>query len=395
MKTQIAAIDFGTSKIVTIVAQSGGISRLDIIGSGTVPYAGFSGGDWNEPDVLTDAVRDSVAAAELEANAKIREVYVGVPGDYVHVATGEAEIELTGPITEDEINRVQDLVADKLRVVEKGGYVLHRSPAWFSIDDGKKTMEPMGGTGARLRARVSFMIADPVFVDDAAELMGMLGITVLGFLSPMLGECLLFLSLEDRDRIAMIVDVGYLTTEVAVVEGDAVVYHAMLGSGGGFMTAALAEGIKLPMHMAEQVKRAYLFNPDEFDQDNFYSAYDNDGRRVDVQRVSVSRNMDEAMDELCDLIDKTLKNDAAQYFGPRSQIYLTGGGIALMRGGREYLAARVGRPVKVPAQKTAKLNSPVYASALGLVSLVFDSIEQQDTGEQGLGKKIAGLFKRG
>ncbi len=395
MKTQIAAIDFGTSKIVSIVAQSGGISRLDIIGSGTVPYAGFADGDWNEPDALIDAVRDSVAAAELEANAKIREIYVGVPGDFVHVATGEAEIELQGAITEDEINRVQDVVADKLRVVEKGGYVLHRSPAWFSIDDGKKTMEPMGGTGTRLRARVSFMIADPVFVDDAAEMMGALGITVVGFLSPMLGESLLLLSLEDRDRVSMLVDVGYLSTEVAVVEGDAVVYHAMLKTGGGFMAAALAEGLKLPMRMAEQIKRAYLFNPDEFDQDNYYEAYDDDDGRLSFPRKAVQRHMEISMDELCDLVDKTLKNDAAQYFGPRSQIYLTGGGIALMRGGREYLAARIGRPVKVPQQKTAKLNSPVYASALGLVSLIFDSIEQQDAGEPGLGKKIVGLFKRG
>lgn len=395
MKTQIAAIDFGTSKIVTVVAQSGGISRCDIIGSGTVPYAGFSDGDWNEPEALIEAVRDSVAAAELEANSKIHEVYVGVPGDFVHVATGEAEIELTGPITEDEINRVQDLVADKLRVVEKGGYVLHRSPAWFSIDDGKKTMEPMGGTGARLRARVSFMIADPVFVDDAAELMGALGITINGFLSPMLGECLLLLSLEDRDRVAMLVDVGYLSTEIAVIEGDAIVYHAMLKAGGGYMAASLSEGLKILMREAEQVKRAYLFNPDEFDQDNFYEAYDDDGGRISFARKNVQHYIEVSMDELCELVDKTLKNDAAQFFGPRSQIYLTGGGIALMRGGREYLAARVGRPVKVPVQKAAKLNSPVYASALGLVSLVFDSIEQQDAGEPGLGKKIAGLFKRG
>lgn len=395
MKTQIAAIDFGTSKIVTIVAQSGGISRVDIIGSGTVPYAGFSDGDWNEPEALIEAVRDSVAAAELEANSKIRELYVGVPGDYVHVATGEAEIEFTGPITENEVNRVQDLVADKLRVVEKGGYVLHRSPAWFSVDDGKKTMEPIGAAGSRLRARVSFMVADPVFVDDVAELMGAHGITVAGFLSPMLGEGMLLLSLEDRDRVAMLVDVGYLSTEVAVVEGDAVVYHAMLKAGGGYMAAELAQGLKLPMRMAEQLKRAYLFNPDEFDQDDFYTAYDDDDRRIDFPRAAVSRLMEASMDELCGLIDKTLKNDAAQYFGPRSQIYLTGGGIALMRGGREYLAARIGRPVKVPAQKTAKLNSPVYASALGLVSLIFDSIEHPDAGEPGFGQKLAGLFKRG
>ena len=46
MKRQIAAIEFGTSKIVTMIAQNSGLDRLDIIGSGTVPYDGYSEGDW-------------------------------------------------------------------------------------------------------------------------------------------------------------------------------------------------------------------------------------------------------------------------------------------------------------------------------------------------------------
>ena len=94
MKTQIAAIEFGTSKIVTVIAQSGGIDRLDIIGSGTVPYDGYMDGDWNNPGQMIQRVSDSIAAAEIEANSKIREIYVGVPGEYVHVRICDAEIDL-------------------------------------------------------------------------------------------------------------------------------------------------------------------------------------------------------------------------------------------------------------------------------------------------------------
>ena len=94
MKTQIAAIEFGTSKIVTMIAQSGGMDRLDIIGSGTVPYDGYQDGDWNTPGQMIQRVGDSIAAAELEANSKIREIYVGVPGEYVHIRSCETEVEL-------------------------------------------------------------------------------------------------------------------------------------------------------------------------------------------------------------------------------------------------------------------------------------------------------------
>ena len=62
MKTQVAAIEFGTSKIVTLIAQSGSVNRCDIIGSGTVPYDGFAQGDWNTPEQLARVARDSIAA---------------------------------------------------------------------------------------------------------------------------------------------------------------------------------------------------------------------------------------------------------------------------------------------------------------------------------------------
>ena len=63
MKTQIAAIDFGTSKIVTLIAANGGMDRCEIVGSGTVPYDGYSDGDWNTPGQMLKCVRESIAAA--------------------------------------------------------------------------------------------------------------------------------------------------------------------------------------------------------------------------------------------------------------------------------------------------------------------------------------------
>lgn len=397
MKTQIAAIEFGTSKIVTVVARSGGLSRCDIIGSGTVPYAGYKDGEWGDWEGLMDSVQDSITAAELEANTKIQELYVGVPGEFVHVRTGEAEIEIPegGEITEDEINAVQDMIADKLHIAEEDAYVLHRSPAWFSIDDGKKTMEVMGSRGTRLRACVSYILASQDFIADMVDTIGGMGIKILGFLAPTLGAGLLLLSLEERDRVSMLIDIGYLNTEISMIEGDAVIYHAILGMGGGDITAALAYGLRISMREAEQIKRNYLFNPDEFDQDNYYEVDSDDGMRLAFPRHEVAGIIENKTDELCDLINKTLNNDAIQHFGPRTQVHLTGGGMALMRGGREYLAAQMGRPIKVPVAKSAKLNSPVYASASGLVSLIFDSLEQPEGAGDGFAKKLTGLFKKG
>ncbi len=395
MKTQIAAIEFGTSKIVTVIAQSGGMDRLDIIGSGTVPYDGYSDGDWNTPGQMIQRVRDSIAAAELEANSKIKEIYVGVPGEYIHVRSCETEVELPdGVVDEAAINAVQDAAADKLNIAGEGGLVMHRTPSWFIVDDGKKTMTP-GGRGSRLRAMTTFVIADPQFIEDVSEMIGRQNITILGFLSCSLGESLLVLSLEDRDRAAMLIDVGYLNTEISVVEGDAIIYHAILPRGGGHITADLAMQLRIPMRAAEQIKRGYVFNPDEFDMDSFSEVFDDSGRRMTFQRERVSKIVEDSFAELADMIDMTMRNDIEPLLGKRSQVFLTGGGIALMRGAREALAAQINRPIKVSAAKSSKLNSPVFSASLGLADLVFDSIENQGGQEEGLGSRLKSLFGRG
>ena len=215
-KTQIAAIEFGTSKIVTIIARNSGIDRLEFLGTGTVPYDGYKDGDWNTPGQMIQRVRDSIAAAELEANEKIREIYVGVPSEYIRVCSAEAEIELTDDgVTDVSLDQVQDAAAEQLKIAEQGWLVLHRSPAWFQVDDGKKTMEP-SGHGSKLRACTSFILADPQFIADAKEILGALKLTILGFLSSTLGESLLLLTIEDRDRVSVLIDCGYLNTEISV-----------------------------------------------------------------------------------------------------------------------------------------------------------------------------------
>lgn len=392
MKMQIAAIEFGTSKIVTMIARNSGMDRLDIVGSGTVPYDGYSEGEWNTPRQMVQRVRDSIAAAEMEANTKIREIYVGIPGEYVHVYGVEATVDAQdGEITDDTINAVQDAAADRVRLSESGCMVLHRSPAWFIVDDGKQTMSPTG-SGSRLTAMITFVVADQQFIDDIREMLGVLNITILGFLSVTLGEALLLLSLDDRDRGSLLIDCGYLNTEISVVQGDAVVYHAMLPQGGGHITADLAMGLNIPMRAAEQIKRNYVFNPDEFDRDSFAEVYDGAGNRLTFPREQVKEIVERSVDALADMIGQTIEADAAQFLGPRSQVYLTGGGVALMRGAREYLSGKIGRPVKVTAAKSSKMNSPVYSSALGLADLIFDSVEQTGAAEGAAGK-FRGILK--
>ena len=166
--------------------------------------------------------------------------------------------------------------------------------------------------------------------------------------------------------------------------------------GGGHFTADLAP-TAVSMKAAEQIKQN-ISSCREFDEPGDSQVTDEvTGKRLTFPRNFVQRIMEESVNELCDMIAGAMK-ECDGLLTQRSQVFITGGGLALMRGGREYLASKLGRPVKVSMAKAAKLNSPVFASVLGLVDLVFDSIEQRSAQEDSLPGRLAGglrsFFKR-
>ena len=79
--------------------------------------------------------------------------------------------------------------------------------------------------------------------------------------------------------------------------------------------------------------------------------------------------------------------------GSWSSVFLTGGGLSFNRGGKEYLSGRLGRPVQETPRRTTKLNSHCFSSALGLMDLIIDTIEQQRQPASGAGSRIKDFFR--
>ena len=96
MKTTVTSLDFGTSKIVTLVAENSGAQRCDIVGAGIVTYNGFLEDGWNNPAEIDDCIREAISQAEQQSHHKIREVNIGVPGAFTKVYVTEARVSLTG-----------------------------------------------------------------------------------------------------------------------------------------------------------------------------------------------------------------------------------------------------------------------------------------------------------
>lgn len=393
MKSTVAAIDFGTSKIVTLVAESSGNQRCDIIGAGVSNYDGFSGGEWNNPSALNIAIEQSIKEAEEQARRKIVEMNVGVPGALSRVYAVEARIDLKGPEPHVTLQDIKQLF--KKAVEELGlfaGVVVHRSPAWFVVDEGKKTLEPIGMKGSELKALVSFVVADKFFLDSVDELLRNMGIAVSGFFSTATGEALLFLPEEDRDRTSALIDVGYLSTDVMISEGDALIFNKTIPIGSGHISSDIAAGLRIQMPAAEQIKRQYIYSSAAPQGQVYDVSVTDNGIPQSFTQEDVAAILEPRAEELAEAVDQCIK-DSGVRLGQWSTVYLTGGGLCMNRGGKDFLAGKLERPVRDIPKRTMKLNSPTYSSSLGLMDLIIDTIEQQHAPTPGLLGKVKDFFK--
>lgn len=390
MRSTVTVVDFGTSKIIALIAEVSSRQRCDIVGAGIAAYDGYADAHWNNPGDVNSALDNAIKTAEEQARSSVRDVYCGVPGQFSKVYTVEVRLELQGAdphVTNKDIEALFDLADQEMRDIP--GVPIHRSPAWFVVDDGKKTLEPLNLHGNEFRAMISYVKADQFFIADVSERLRALGKVPFGFFSTPMGEAILYISDEERDRTALLIDIGYLDTEVMAVEGDTIIYHKVLPLGGGHMSADLAYGLDIPLDSAEQIKRSFIFG--EQNAQSSFEITGANGATQSFERAKVESVLMPRVDELCEEIVEAVKASKVR-LGNWSSVYLTGGGLAINRGGREYLSEKLGRPVRELPRKAVKLSSPIYSSALGLLDLIIDTRTNSATPQSGIGSFFRSLF---
>ena len=139
------------------------------------------------------------------------------------------------------------------------------------------------------------------------------------------------------------------------------------------------------MTIAEQVKRSYTFG----DTSRYASA--GRGQESEFSHEKVAAVLEPRVDELCEYIKECIDHSGLHLDGSVNNIYLTGGGLEMMVGGRDYLSKQLQCTVRSVKDKATKFNKPYYSSALGLIDLVFGSLEDRE-GTQGFFGKISAFF---
>ena len=365
MKESVAIMDIGSSSIVTLVGENGVNNTFNILGRGEVSYAGFQNAEFLEPENLKFAIASSISYAELQAESKITEIYLGVPGEFCSCVT--KTINLTFP-KHKKISRfdVENIYKIGRNFEETDISVINNSVVYFELDESKRVIDPIGLKAKKIAGNISYILAMNSYLKMMKQIFSELKITILGFISSVLAECLYLFEPSVRDKYVLLVDSGYITTNVALARGNALLSLNSFSMGGGYITSDLSQCLKITFNEAERLKHKVVLAWDAKPTDTY--EIEGDEYLLTYSAKATNEIVTDRVEMICEYIQKCL--DLCVYDLPDFlPLYITGGGLSFIKGVSHIISKKLKRQVKIVTPQSLNQLKPYDSSEEGLLNL--------------------------
>lgn len=369
-KGSITAIDVGTTKVCTIIANSEGSGNIRVVGVGITPSTGLHKGLVVNLKDAAQSIQSSVRKAELMCGFKIESAYIGVTGRHVTSVNNRGAISINHGdrlVRSDDLKRVLKS-AHNIRVPEERK-LLHVIPRSFALDGQTGVKNPVGMHGQRLDVETHIITAAISSIQNVVKCVRNIGVEVEDLIMEPLASSEAVLTEEEKQNGVILADIGGGTTDVAIFRDGSIWHTAVIPVAGYQLTRDIAMGLGLPFDIAENMKKRYASvmpvyegksqTPQEMLQDGHGVSYQD---LCDVVRIRI--------EEMVRLIMLELPQTEYEQLVP-SGIVFTGGssnlsGLDVLGRDLTRLPVRVGGPVNLSTIPQS-LRNPAYATAVGLV----------------------------
>jgi cell division protein FtsA len=371
VKNVTAAIEFGTSKIMCVIGREKSIGRFEVLGAGEAKYEGIKNGRWLNPSNVEEAVAKAISIAERKAKKRVREPYVGVPGGFSKVICCEGYTKIpSGRVTEKDI---ENMIDHAERSIDDIRYTIVTStPVYFVLEDGHHYIDVVGASARELKGLISFVFASNEFIQLVTDVMERLGVKLRSFIPEVLAESLFLVPVEERDFSAVLLDVGYFDTNVTVVYGDAIVYNKTVHAGGMHIANDLSIVMNMDLNTAEQIKKRFSFGLENNGTKLYDYAKLKDGRLEKYNHAMIAEVIDARVEQLCEMVYEALEKSPLSV-ARRTRVYLSGGGLAMMKGSRDVVQKYLKRQVRISTIEAPQLSTPNCYVALALLDYIFET----------------------
>lgn len=367
----VVGLDIGTTKICAMAGRENK-EGLEIFAIGSAPSNGLRKGIVVDIDLTVASIKKALKEAEDMAGFTINSVYTGIAGGHIKGFNGYGSIDIKGKkITEDDMERLMDAASAVYVPVERD--ILHVIPSGFKINGNNVLRSPLGMYGDRLEASVHIVSCSVSHVQNLIRCCEMAGVEVADILLEPLASAEAVLTADEKQAGVALIDLGGGTTDIAIYREGVLRHAAVLALGGNHLSNDIAIGFGIPLVEAERIKKEFsgACSPGAGeDRGLTLPVSDIEGAGPQIHQSDL-KHLTEIIGARCEeIIDLVREELGLQLLAGISSAVLTGG-TSMMRGMPELAAGMLGLPVRIgrpePAGDKCPVNSPVYATGVGLV----------------------------
>ncbi len=384
----VAVLDFGSEKLTIAVGSSGINGTLNIKGVGQSGYAGFLNGEFLEPEKLKLAIESAISSVKDSCKFECDKIYVGVPAEFGFVTTNVSSQNYGKQklIKKSDVSEIFAKADVSARFKEHTK--INETAIYFVLDNNAKHQNPIGFETSAMGGLISFFFADNNFINLVKQSLISLGYDSIEFLSESLAESLYLLNDEVRDKYAIIIDSGYITTSVCLVRGGGLLNMFSFSMGGGNLTSDLSECLQITFADAEILKRKIVVSMQPKDEDMY--DINVDGKILPISQSTANDIVDSRIEVISKAILKCFESFDYE-FPEKTPIYLTGGGLSYIKGAKDRLSKYIGKNIELLIPPEPELNKPHLSSVL---SLLYMAIIQNKLKNESFFSKLKNFIKR-
>ncbi len=376
----LAAIDIGTTKMVTIVGRLNESGKLEITGMCRTPSKGVKRGAVLNIEEAVSAIRYTVDEVQKQVGFVIKEAYVGIAGQHIKSLRNRGYI--LRDSYEDEITKAdtERLLAEMYKIsIQPGEEIIHVLPQNYVVDNETGVKNPIGMFGKRLEGNYHIVIGQTTSARTIERCVNRVGIQVRQMILEPLASSTAVLTDEEIEAGVALVDIGGGTTDVAVYYDDIIKHTAVIPFGGNVITKDVMEGCSILSKHAELLKIQYGSALGDLAEEAKVVAVPGiSGREPkEVSIKSLAYIIQSRMEEILDAIVYQLEgSDCMEKL--TAGVVITGGGSLLRHlpqlvKYRTGLDVRIGKPdVQVMNDELKEVNHPMYSTSVGLLYKGFE-----------------------
>lgn len=251
----IVALDIGTTKICTLVAEVDQYRQVNIVGVGTAPSRGMKKGVVVNIDEASQAIVQSVRKCERLSGYTIGSAYVGVTGAHVTGVNRRGVVAVSpnaSEITEMDVERAMEVA--RVQAIANDREIIHVLPRGYILDGQDGVRDPVGMAGRRLEAEMHIVTGGTTPIHNLVRCVNRAGLQIDALILQPLASSQAVLNAAERDIGVAVADIGGGTTDLAIFSEGEVCYTGVISMAGQHVSRDLALGLRAPFQDAEEIK---------------------------------------------------------------------------------------------------------------------------------------------